>query len=507
MEHKNLKFTSKLTKRHKVLMPSCGSFQKADCTDEDYEKSDLDYQIDSLEAKTKLEDDLNSKLKAELSRYRDELREYTSNTKDLEEKYMKINIELNEMKEKHERLISERNLPCGDFETLSETSSSGSEYSLQPKSTQVFHRSNSFLNLVSNDQHRTMKYKLPKKCAEQNMDMDYRQAENVLRRQKHRSEDKENVDPSFCCTSYDSDLKNLYKTLKTVIDDKTNTNKTHECPEVNTLKNTISNLKNDSERFCTVIEQQENTLKDYRMRFIKAQKVMKEQQIEIEKLNSSNQQLERDASASIDQLRLKVESKLRDVALLSEIMRDEQIKKERAIKENCILNERIQSVQAEANQLKLKLEEMTRRKIATITRLKTAERDLKIFKNYNAALKQEKRKLTEEMKKMSDQIENMQNTSKRNINRQREHNEKQRRELQKRIFELEMKLNRSQSSTTCLIQERDSLIAELQSQLNNLVHNFEVSQKHIRVLRRHIYSMSGNNNRQTFVRNRVVNAS
>ena len=504
MEHKNLKFTSKLTKRHKVLMPPCSSFQKADCTDDDYEKSDLDYQIESLEKKTKTEDDMNSKLKAELTRYRDELREYTSNTKDLEEKYMKINIELNEMKEKHERLISERNLPCGDFETLSDTSSCGSEYSLRPKSTQVFHQSNSFLDLVSSDQLKSMKYNPPKKCTEQNLDSDYRTAENVVKRQKHRSEDKENVDPSFRCPSYDNNLKNLYKTLKNVIDDNT---KTHECPEVNTLKNTISNLKNDSERFCSVIEQQENTLKDYRMRFIKAQKVMKEQQIEIEKLNSSNQQLERDASASIDQLRIKVENKLRDVALLSEIMRDEQLKKERVIKENCILNERIQSIQVEANQLKIKLEEMTRRKIATITRLKAAERDLKIFKNYNAALKQEKRKLTEEMKKMSDQIENMQNTSKRNINRQREHNEKQRRELQKRIFELEMKLNRSQSSTTSLIQERDSLIAELQSQLNNLVHNFEVSQKHIRVLRRHIYSMSGNNNRQTIVRNRIMNAS
>ncbi|XP_065357657.1 putative leucine-rich repeat-containing protein DDB_G0290503 [Calliphora vicina] len=437
--------------------------------------------------------EMSAKLKEELSKYRNELREYTNSTKDLQEKYMKINSELNEMKLKHNSLLNNRNLPCGDFDTYSDSSFTGTEYSLQRKYTEIFHHSNSFIHMLSNEQPlKEIKYKL------KNLPSDnYHKGETIERRVHQQSDNKENVNPVH---TNDNSLQNVYLALKTVIDDQS---KSQPGADVFKLKNTIAKLQNDSERFSSIIEDQQNTLSDYRKRFVKAQQLMQEQQLEIEKLNCNNQQLETDASVIIDQLRHRIDTKLRDVDLLSDMMREEQLKRERVAKENCILNKRLEAIQAEANQLKIKLEEMSRRKMTTISRLKVAERDLKIFKNYNADLKQEKRKLNEQLKSMGEQIGNMQNANKRTMNRQREQNEKQRRELQKRIFELEMKLNRNQNSTTSLIKERDSLIAELQSQLNSLVHNFEVSQKHIRVLRKHIYTMCGNNNsRQAIIRNR-----
>jgi len=172
------------------------------------------------------------------------------------------------------------------------------------------------------------------------------------------------------------------------------------------------------------------------------------------------------------------------------MMRDEHSKYETVMRENCLLADKLHALQQEAMQLKVKIDELGRRKLVTINRLKAAERDLKIFKNYNSALKTEKRKLTQELSTMKDQLEQLQASSKRQLSRHREQSEKQRRDLQKKIYDLELKLSRSQNSTSSLIQERDSLIAELQTQLHTLVHNFEVSQKHIRVLRRHIYSMT-----------------
>ncbi|KNC24605.1 hypothetical protein FF38_09648 [Lucilia cuprina] len=486
------------------LKNSYEQFKKYNSPNEDFEEFDAETQLpppplsrdNFSKTKRKLKrQDISSKLKDELQKYRNELKEYTNSTKDLQEKYLKINSELNEMKLKHIRLINKRNLPCGDFETYSDSSSStGTLYSLRRKCTQIFNRSKSFL--VLNE-------KPLQEILFNSHNKDAKNIETVEEKFQQILANKENLKSLH--TNNDNDLHNVYMALKTVMDDQSKAQQSSS--EIFSLKNTITKLQDDSDRFCSIIEEQKNTLSDYRTRFAQAQQLVQQQQLEIEKLNSNNQQLEADASIIIDQLRNRIETKLRDLEFLTDVMREERLKKERALKENAKLNERLELMQTEANQLKLKLEEMSRRKMSTLTRLKVTERDLKIFKDYNTALKQEKRKLNEKMKIISEQLETLQNVNKRTMNRQREQNEKQRRELQKRIYDLEMKLNRSQNSTSSLIQERDSLIAELQSQLNSLVHNFEVSQKHIRVLRRHIYTMCGSNCRQSIIRNRVMGES
>lgn len=525
--NQNLKYASKLkgnkpipiTDKYPTFISSQGSkrenreaksskaknlskFQKYVYSDENFEYIDTENIDDNIEVSQGIfkitrnsnTKGMGNKLKEELNKYRNELKEYTISSKDLEEKYQRINTELNAMKEKHDRLIKKRNLPCGYFDTYSDSSSTASVYSLQRKCNQLFNASNSFLR----EQPLKVVNCLGKNLNKQNISILKYQKTDDSRILAKSEEDKENILPYQANNDFENNLQNVYLTIKNVIEDRT---KSQQNADVLSLKKTVNKLQNDSERFVEIIEQQNNTLSDYRSRFVKTQKLVKEQQFEIEKLTSDNQQLEVDASHIIDQLRHKIETKLKDVNVLSQIIKDEQLKRERVTKENCLLNERIQSVQADANQLKIKLDEMNRRKMSTISRLKVAERDLKIFKTYNGTLKQEKQKLSEDLKAMSKHIENLQNNNKRSMSRHREQSEKQRRDLQKRIFDLEMKLNRSQTSTTSLIQERDTLIAELQSQLNNLVHNFEVSQKHIRVLRKHIYNMCGNTSRQPLMSN------
>uniref|UniRef100_A0A1A9V068 DUF4201 domain-containing protein n=1 Tax=Glossina austeni TaxID=7395 RepID=A0A1A9V068_GLOAU len=483
--------------------------------EEDHDEQQLDEHCDAsssslVESSSKCRE-ISSKLRAELSKYKKELREYTNTTKNLEKKYMQINFELNEMQQRHDLFVNTKHNSCsGDSESYTEMTSTGSEYSLKRKYTQVFDRGPSLLRIVGKDSNNSIHGKL-----ENDISRKYRRQSKDYSSQKRKYRlDKENAPPlsEICGFDYkercNKGLNDIYKTFKSIMEThqgKARKESSVKKTDIDFLQNTIASLQSEQEHYRDIIEKQQNCLQDYHQRCVKAQEIMQTQQIEIEKLNSNNQQLEVEITSGIDQLRLKLEAKLQDVAQLPQLLRDEQVKSGRALTENTMLHERIRSIQAEANQLKSKLEEMGRRKMATLTRLKAAERDLKIFKNYNAALKQEKRNLSDELQKIRDQMDSLQNCNKRVLARQREQNEKQRRELQKRVNELEFKLNRSQHSTTNLIHERDSLITELQSQLNTLVHNFEVSQKHIRVLRRHIYSMSGGNPREAVARTRILN--
>ncbi|TDG43830.1 hypothetical protein AWZ03_009741 [Drosophila navojoa] len=459
-------------------------------------------------------DEMGAKLKHELTKYKQELKEYNETTKDLEKKYMKINFELSEMQQKHGQFASRR-CPSPEMELPSETDGDvdgGLLDSYCPSSTSmdsvltvtgrhgknVFCSNSSFMTVLavpnSSDTIQTAPTSLGKRKDHRHQSKLRSQpagyGQQVLgrgharRAQRSAAEEQEN-DPSF---------KKMYHVLKDVIntqqDHKKNYGYDLDSGEFSQLYSTIKDLKNEQVQFRNIIRHQQERISDYHTRCVKAQEIMKTQKHEIDKLHENNQQLESSIYHDIDTLRSKIDSKLKSVAQLPMLMREEHTKYENVLRENCLMAEKLHSLQKEAAQLKSKIDELGKRKLITVNRLKAAERDLKIFKNYNTALKTEKRRLAEELTTTKLQLDTLQAAGKRQLSRHREQTEKQRRELQKRIYDLELKLSRSQNSTSSLIQERDSLIAELQTQLHTLVHNFEVSQKHIRVLRRHIYTMT-----------------
>ncbi|XP_016982820.1 myosin-11 isoform X2 [Drosophila rhopaloa] len=451
-------------------------------------------------------DAIGNKLKDELSKYKQELKEYNETTKDLEEKYMKINYELNEMQQKHNHFVTSRGQSSEmDMESeadqdnfYSSASSVASQMTIKRKSPQILRSNTSFMTVLSarsSSGEPTRKKYSSERSNRQSKDhrneghlssqvnsvFDSRIVETLASRHAKRrkrsleQDDREREPASF---------KDVYNVLKDVINTSQDHKYKHErdrdrdrdTGDLSQLLTTIKSLKSEQLQFRTLIRQQQDRIADYHTRCVKAQDIMSTQKHEIEKLHVNNKQLESSIYHDIDSLRSKIDTKLKSVSHLPKIMREEHSKYEK-----------------EAMQLKVKIDDLGRRKLVTVNRLKAAERDLKIFKNYNSALKTEKRKLTQELSTMKDQLEQLQVSSKRQLSRHREQSEKQRRDLQKRIYDLELKLSRSQNSTSSLIQERDSLIAELQTQLHTLVHNFEVSQKHIRVLRRHIYSMTNPN--------------
>ncbi|EDW28983.1 GL18660 [Drosophila persimilis] len=491
-------------------------------------------------------DEIGAKLKEELSKYKQELQEYNETTKDLEEKYMKINYELSGLQQKHDHFVATQGSSSDQEEEMDgeidgdgdgvynyrSTTSIASDASLDNSSSKIFRSSSSFMTVLEapnsyEDLHQKKyprekhgskhmsKQSQPKKNKMSLSDQvgdDYssRIVETLASRQsrrRHRSmmnhqHEDDDDDEMEDQENHPASIKDVYKVLKDVMNtsqdhhtykhERARTREREREPSSSTreLYSTINNLKSEQGQYRTIIRQQKDRLTDYHSRCVKAQEIMKTQKHEIDKLHINNKQLESSIYHDIDTLRSKIDMKLKNISHLPQMMREEHIKYEKAMRENCVLGDKLRLLHQEANQLKLKIDELGRRKLVTINRLKAAERDLKIFKNYNAALKTEKRRLSDELTSVKEQLESLQSASKRQMCRHREQSEKQRRELQKRIFDLELKLSRSQNSTSSLIQERDSLIAELQAQLHTLVHNFEVSQKHIRVLRRHIYSMT-----------------
>ncbi|KAI8042283.1 myosin-11 isoform X2 [Drosophila gunungcola] len=459
---------------------------------------------------------IGDKLKDELCRYKQELKEYNETTKDLEEKYMKINYELSEMQQKHDRFVSSRGQTSemdmeseGDPDNFySSASSVASQMTVKRKSPQILHSNTSFMTVLSArsscDNISRKKYSSERSNhqrkdhrSNENSSFDSRVVETLAsrhakRRKRSLEQDDREREPA-------ASFKDVYNVLKDVINTSQDHKYKHErdrdrdprdTGDLRQLQSTIKSLKSEQLQFRTLIRQQQDRIADYHTRCVKAQDIMSNQKHEIDKLHVNNKQLETSIYHDIDSLRSKIDTKLKSVSHLPKKMREEHSKYEKVMRENCLLADKLHALQQEAMQLKVKIDDLGRRKLVTINRLKAAERDLKIFKNYNSALKTEKRKLTQELSTMKDQLEQLQASSKRQLSRHREQSEKQRRDLQKRIYDLELKLSRSQNSTSSLIQERDSLIAELQTQLHTLVHNFEVSQKHIRVLRRHIYSMT-----------------
>ncbi|KAH8248837.1 hypothetical protein KR032_003530 [Drosophila birchii] len=485
---------------------------------------------------------IGSKLKEELSKYKQELKEYNDTTKELEEKYMKINYELNEMQQKHDQFVEgRRKHPTSEVEMESEAdpedpyynsvSSATSQMTIRRKSPEVMQSNTSFMTVLSaqssydqlarkkkyssssgrNSHHQSQPDRRSPKTSKvyDNRIVEALANRNVKRRKRSSEQLKEDMEPAALKEMYHvlSDVINtpqvrtffrsmyIYITYTSLVlqDRKYKHERDREAGNLGQLLTTIKSLKSEQVQFRSLIQQQHERIADYHTRCVKAQEIMNTQKHEIDKLNANNKQLESSIYHDIDSLRCKIDTKLKSVSHLPKMMREEHTKYEKVMRENCLLADKLHVLQQEAMQLKVKIDELGRRKQAAVNRLKAAEKDLKIFKNYNSSLKSEKTRLSRELTSMKDQLEQLQVSSKRQLSRHREQSEKQRRDLQKRIYDLELKLGRSQNSTTSLIQERDSLIAELQTQLHTLVHNFEVSQKHIRVLRRHIYSMTNPN--------------
>lgn len=298
-------------------------------------------------------DAVGEKLKNELSKYKQELREYNDTTRALEMKYMRINSELSEMQQKHEQFVGRHSVSASRDE-LSEDKNASVDYitsltsidsntTLMRKHSTLYPSSSSFMTVLD-ARHATN----AKKSARANMRhqlggqveavadsadglnqiMDTLQKRYAARRITHNVIEPENES---------------YHVLKDVINTKAHSSSDHvrvrKCKyeregvssDFNRLYSTIEDLKSDQLQSRDIIRQQQERITAYHTRCVKAQEIMKTQKNEIDKLQVNNKQLEASIYQDIDMLRTKIASKLQSVAKLPLLLREQRSKYEKVM--------------------------------------------------------------------------------------------------------------------------------------------------------------------------------
>lgn len=179
-------------------------------------------------------DAIGAKLKEELCKYKQELKEYNETTKDLEEKYMKINYELSEMAQKHDSFVANRGSQMeleseADLDSYyNSVSSVASQLTIKRKSPRILRSNTSFMTVLSGqsscDEIGRKKYSNgrrshPKdqrpKCHLSSQVFDSRIVDTLAnrqaRRRKRSEDDMENLDRD------QTSFKDVYHVLKDVM--------------------------------------------------------------------------------------------------------------------------------------------------------------------------------------------------------------------------------------------------------------------------------------------------
>lgn len=318
--------------------------------DEDIEQGDGDAQATARNP-SQHADAVGEKLKHELSKYKQELREYNETTRALEMKYMKINSELSEMQQKHEQFVGRHSMSpsieeLGEEKNVSvsyitSSTSFGSNTTLMRKHSSVYPSSSGFLAIHDSTRHLTnAKKSASAKIRHQLGGQVEAAADSVgdgsghfmetlqkryAARRAHDPIEQENNSyhvPKKGHSSSDPGRGHKFRYER---------EENSSVSDFNNLYSTIENLKSDQIQCRDIIRQQQERIVAYHTRCVKAQEIMKTQKHEIDKLHGNNKQLEASIYKDIENLRTKITNKLNSVAKLPLLLREERSKYEKVM--------------------------------------------------------------------------------------------------------------------------------------------------------------------------------
>ncbi|KAH8237532.1 hypothetical protein KR038_004138 [Drosophila bunnanda] len=264
-----------------------------------------------------------------------------------------------------------------------------------------------------------------------------------------------------------------------------------DAAELNLLRARVNELKEEQLEFKCIMKEQSQQLEDYRNKYLLAQQKVEEQCVSLEKLNMNNKRIEQQINTEVKEIRAKFQEKLNELLHFPKLLENEQLKLAQVCKEKDEMQGKLVVVCKELKSCKTQLEQPT--SVDVRPQLAQCQMELSQARNELEELLRQRDLFCEQLKSTQDDLDTMRTESAKIIAGTKERAELIKSQQQQQINRLEKELAQCRATASLSVNDRESVIREMQGQLNTLSYSFDAAQKQIKTLRNHIAYVSNEN--------------
>ncbi|XP_023296448.2 outer dense fiber protein 2 [Lucilia cuprina] len=257
------------------------------------------------------------------------------------------------------------------------------------------------------------------------------------------------------------------------------------------LRNRINEMNEEQVEFKCLMREQSVQLDDYRNKYLTAQQKVEEQAALLEKLNMNNKRIEKQINLEVKEIRAKFQEKLAELLHFPRLLENEQIKLAQTCKEKEELETKLVIVCKELKKLKTKTQDNNSEDCKP--QLQRCQQELGHVKKTLEEIQKQRDMFCEQLRTTMDDLNTLRSESAKIIARTKERADVIKQQQQDQIDRLEKQLAQCRATACLSVSDRESVIREMQGQLNTLSYSFDAAQKQIKTLRNHIAFMSNEN--------------
>ncbi|XP_065355596.1 outer dense fiber protein 2 [Calliphora vicina] len=257
------------------------------------------------------------------------------------------------------------------------------------------------------------------------------------------------------------------------------------------LRNRINEMNEEQVEFKCLMREQSLQLDDYRNKYLTAQQKVEEQGALLEKLNMNNKRIEKQINLEVKEIRAKFQEKLAELLHFPRLLENEQLKLAENCKEKEELETKLVIVCKELKNLKSKTQNDNAEDCKP--QLQRCQQELSQVKKNIEEIQRQRDMFCEQLRTTMDDLNTLRGESTKIIARTKERSDLIKQQQQDQIDRLEKQLAQCRATASLSVSDRESVIREMQGQLNTLSYSFDGAQKQIKTLRNHIAYMSNEN--------------
>lgn len=258
------------------------------------------------------------------------------------------------------------------------------------------------------------------------------------------------------------------------------------------LRNRVTEMNEEQVEFKCLMREQSSQLEDYRNKYLMAQQKVEEQSALLEKLNMNNKRIEKQINMEVKEIRSKFQEKLNELLRYPKLLENEQLKLAKVCKEKEDLETKLVVVCKELKTLKAKTDNSNTSDDCR-PQVQKCQHELCQTKKDLEELQRQRDLLCQQLTSTQEDLETLRSESAKIIARTKERCEISKCKQQKAVDRLEKELAQCRATACLSVSDRESVIREMQGQLNTLSYSFDSAQKQIKTLKNHISYMSNEN--------------